>query len=87
MVPVDALGGSDAKGNEAVVHSVLAGAAGPIRDAVLLNAAAGLVALDETADSPLVERIRRAMDRARASIDSGAAASALPRWIDVTRSF
>ncbi|MDQ0734904.1 anthranilate phosphoribosyltransferase [Arthrobacter agilis] len=85
-VPVDALRGTDATGNAGVVRAVLAGHTGPVRDAVVLNAAAGLVALDDTADGDLVDRIRAAMDRARASIDSGAAADVLERWIEATRS-
>ncbi len=87
VVPVDALRGTDATGNAAVVRAVLAGEPGPVRDAVVLNAAAGLVALDEAAEGSLVERIRSAMDRARSSVDSGAAAAVLERWIEVSRSF
>jgi anthranilate phosphoribosyltransferase len=86
VVPVDALRGTDARGNAAVVRAVLAGEAGPVRDAVVLNAAAGLVALDESSEGGLVDRIRSAMDRARASIDSGAAAGVLERWVEVSRS-
>jgi anthranilate phosphoribosyltransferase len=86
LVAVDALKGSDARGNAAVVRSVLAGEAGPVRDAVVLNAAAGLVALDDRAEGPLTERIVTAMGTARAAIDSGAAAGVLERWVDVSRS-
>ncbi|MDN4611521.1 anthranilate phosphoribosyltransferase [Arthrobacter burdickii] len=86
VVPVDALRGTDASGNADVVRAVLGGQAGPVRDAVILNAAAGLVALDETADGGLVDRIRTAMERARTSIDSGAAAGVLERWVEVSRS-
>jgi anthranilate phosphoribosyltransferase len=85
-VPVDALRGTDASGNADVVRAVLGGQTGPVRDAVILNAAAGLVALDETADGGLVDRIRTAMERARTSIDSGAAAGVLERWVEVSRS-
>ena len=85
VVPVDALRGTDATGNAAVVRAVLAGEAGPVRDAVVLNAAAGLVALDEGSEGGLVERVRSAMERARASIDSGAAAGVLERWVEVSR--
>ncbi|MEC5198446.1 anthranilate phosphoribosyltransferase [Arthrobacter sp. PL16] len=86
VVPVDALRGTDAAGNAKVVRAVLGGHAGPVRDAVVLNAAAGLVALDEASDGSLVDRIRTAMERARTSIDSGAGADVLARWIDVSRS-
>jgi anthranilate phosphoribosyltransferase len=87
VVPVDALRGTTAHGNAAVVRAVLAGEEGPVRDAVVLNTAAGLVALDEAADGPLMERIRASMVRARESIDSGAAERTLQRWVEVSRSF
>lgn len=86
VVPVDALRGTDAAGNASVVRAVLSGEVGPVRDAVVLNAAAGLVAFDGSADGDLVGRIRAAMDRARTAIDSGAAASVLERWVEVSRS-
>lgn len=51
-----------------------------MRDAVLLNSAAALVAL-EPADAPLAEQIRAGIERAAASVDSGAAKRALERWV------
>jgi anthranilate phosphoribosyltransferase len=42
-VDATVLRGSDAAFNAAVARDVLAGATGPVRDAVLLNAAAALV--------------------------------------------
>ena len=42
--PVEALRGGDAAFNASVARAVLAGQTGPVRDAVLLNAAAALVA-------------------------------------------
>ncbi|WP_394251908.1 anthranilate phosphoribosyltransferase [Arthrobacter pityocampae] len=87
VVPVDALRGTDAAGNAAVVRSVLGGGTGPVRDAVVLNAAAGLVALDPAAEGSLVDRIAAGMQRARTSIDSGAAAAVLERWVEVSRSY
>lgn len=79
------LRGGDAAANAAVVRSVLAGDKGPVRDAVVLNAAAALVALDPEAEGPLTERLARGLERACASIDSGAAQAALDRWVEVTR--
>ncbi|MHA7262179.1 anthranilate phosphoribosyltransferase [Arthrobacter sp. TMN-37] len=84
---VDALRGTDAAGNALIVRRLLAGDKGPIRDAVVLNAAAGLVALDEDHEEPLVDRLRAATVRARESIDSGAALAALERWVAVSASF
>ncbi len=81
---LDDLRGGDARHNASVVHDVMAGARGPVRDAVVLNAAAGLVAFDRSADGSLVERLKRAAGRAEDAIDSGAARQALQRWVDAT---
>jgi anthranilate phosphoribosyltransferase len=70
---VDSLRGTDAAGTPRLYANSLREMTARVRDAVVLNAAAGLVALDESHEAPLVERIRSAMERARASIDSGAA--------------
>ena len=78
---VEALRGSDAAGNAAVVRQVLAGERGAVRDAVVLNAAAGLVAWDESHSEPLLDRLRDGIARAEASVDSGAAQAALQRWV------
>ncbi|MEV6988575.1 anthranilate phosphoribosyltransferase [Streptomyces sp. NPDC093228] len=80
LVPVEALRGADASYNAEVARRLLDGETGPVRDAVLLNSAAALVAL-ERAEGPLVDRIRAGMDRAAESIDSGAAKSVLDRWV------
>lgn len=79
------LRGGDAAANAAVVLSVLAGERGPVRDAVLLNAAAALVALDPSADGTLTERLQRGLRRAEESVDSGQARKALDRWVQVTQ--
>ena len=79
------LRGGDAVANAAVVRSVLAGDRGPVRDAVVLNAAAALVALDASAEGPLMQRLAAAVRRAEAAIDEGRAQAALDRWIEVTR--
>lgn len=77
---LEELRGADAVHNARVVHEVLQGARGPIRDTVVLNAAAGMVAHDEQASGSFAERISAAMQRAEQSLDSGAAAGALQRW-------
>ena len=56
------------------------------RDAVLLNAAVGLVAVDADASRPLADRIRDKMAVAAESIDSGAAQAVLDRWVAFSRS-
>jgi anthranilate phosphoribosyltransferase len=84
-VTVEELRGGDAKANAAVVRDVLAGKGGAARDAVLVNAAAGLVAFDLTAEGPFLERMRSALARAAQSIDSGAAAAVLDKWVSLTQ--
>ncbi|MFJ4470614.1 anthranilate phosphoribosyltransferase [Streptomyces sp. NPDC089424] len=80
LVPVEALRGADASYNAEVARRLLDGEPGPVRDAVLLNAAAALVAL-EPGDEPLAARIGAGMARAAEAIDSGAAGRVLERWV------
>lgn len=84
LVPVEALRGADASYNAEVARRVLAGEPGPVRDAVLLNSAAALVAF-EPGEGTLTEQIGRAMTRAAESIDSGSAAGTLERWAAATK--
>lgn len=79
LVPVEALRGADPEYNADVARRLLDGETGPVRDAVLLNSAAALVAL-EAGEGPLADRIRAGMEKARESIDSGAAKRTLERW-------
>ena len=79
---LDDLRGADAAHNAAVARDVLAGATGPVRDAVLLNAAAALAA-HEGGDGDLLDRLAQGHERAVASLDSGAAAALLSRWVQV----
>lgn len=83
LVPVEALRGADASYNADVARRLLAGETGPVRDAVLLNSAAALVAL-EPGEASLTEQIRAGMERAAESIDSGAARRVLERWVAAT---
>lgn len=75
-----ALRGGGPDYNAEVARTVLAGGQGPVRDAVLLSAAAGLAAL-EGLDKPVVERLARGVERAAHALDSGAAAAVLDRWV------
>ena len=86
LTSVEALAGRDGAHNATLVRALLAGEKGPIRDAVLLNAAAGLTAADPEADAPLMDRLAANMRRAAESLDSGAAADVLDRWIEFSRS-
>jgi anthranilate phosphoribosyltransferase len=80
LVPVAALRGADAAHNADVARRLLAGETGPVRDAVLLNSAAALVALTP-GQGTLTEQIASRLEQAAQSIDSGAAAAALERWV------
>lgn len=83
--PATELRGGDAAHNAGVAREVLAGAFGPVRDAVLLNAAAALVAYDGPTAEPVAEQLRAALPRAAEAVDSGAAAAVLAAWIDGSR--
>jgi len=83
---LDDLRGADAAHNAAVTRSFLAGETGPVRDAVLLNAAAALVAYDGVEPGPVGDQIAAALPRAAQAVDSGAAAAVLDRWLTVSRS-
>lgn len=80
LVPVEALRGADASYNADVARRLLAGETGPVRDAVLLNAAAALVAL-EPGDAPLDDQLAAGLARAATAVDSGAAKQSLERWV------
>jgi anthranilate phosphoribosyltransferase len=80
-----ALTGGDAAFNAAVFERVLDGEKSAVRDAVLLNAGAGIAAF-EAADGELEERLAAGLERARESIDSGAGRDVLTRWVETTQS-
>jgi anthranilate phosphoribosyltransferase len=83
--PPDALRGGDAAVNAEVFRRVVGGEPGPVRDAVLLNAAAALAAYEERAER-LHDALAAGMARAAAAVDDGRAATLLDRWITVSRS-
>ena len=76
------LRGADAAFNAKVARAVLAGERGPVRDAVLLNAAAGIAAFDGFSGG-LEASLRAGLERAASAVDSGAAGASLDRWIAV----
>jgi anthranilate phosphoribosyltransferase len=79
------LRGADAAFNAGVARDLLAGQRGPVRDAVLLNAAAALAAQGGFG-TDLSGALKAGLDRAAQSIDSGAAASVLERWVALAQS-
>ncbi|MET0901007.1 MAG: anthranilate phosphoribosyltransferase, partial [Mycobacterium sp.] len=74
--------GGDAQSNAAEARSVFGGATGPVRDAVVLNAAGAMVAhAGLTASAEWLPSWERGLERAAAAIDSGAAEQLLAKWI------
>ncbi len=85
--PADLVGGGPPE-NAAIATAVIGGATGPVRTAVLLNAAAAIVAFDGiTTQDPAVfiEALRGGLERAARSIDGGGAADTLQRWCAVSQ--
>ncbi len=85
LVSMRDLVGGDAVANAETVRRTVAGERGPVRDIVLLNAAAALAAWRVHADPrqgdrPMRERLRETLVVAADAIDSGAAAATLERW-------
>jgi anthranilate phosphoribosyltransferase len=84
-VPPDALRGADRVFNAGVLRDVLAGGAPGVRDVVLLNAAAAIAAYDGLTAERLHDALARGLRLAAESIDSGAAAALLDRWVASSR--
>lgn len=76
---LDQLAVGDPDANAAVARSVLEGEPGPLRDMVLLNAAAGLVVAD------LVDDLADGVQRAARAVDDGAALRVLGELVAVSR--
>ncbi|BDY32638.1 anthranilate phosphoribosyltransferase [Mycolicibacterium mageritense DSM 44476 = CIP 104973] len=79
---ISELVGGDAATNAASTRAVLGGAKGPVRDAVVLNAAGAMVAHAGLAsDAQWVPAWESGLARATEAIDSGAAEKLLARWV------
>ncbi|MQA05306.1 MAG: anthranilate phosphoribosyltransferase [Streptosporangiales bacterium] len=81
---VSDLTGGDPAYNAGVARDIFSGKGGPVRDTVLLNAAAAL-AVATPSEASLVERLRSGVAAAAEAIDSGAASDLLDRWAAATR--
>jgi len=86
---IDQLRGGDAAHNAEIARRTLAGEEGPVRDIVLLNAAAGLVSWELAQDAALAEqdiraRFREQLARAVEAVESGAAVAKLDAWVAAT---
>ena len=80
----DALRGGDPAFNAGVFRRLVEGEPGPVRDAVLLNAAAALAAYDQRGGR-LHDALAAGMTRAAAAVDDGRAVALLDRWIAVSK--
>ncbi len=74
------LRGGDAAFNAAAAERTFAGETGPVRDAVLLNAAAAFAA-QARFPGALTDALRAGIARAAETVDSGAATALLTRWV------
>ena len=81
----DLVGGNAAVNAEAI-REVVSGKPGPVRDIVVLNAAAALVAYGKPAPGRLEDDFADELEQARQAIDSGAAQTKLREWIEATQS-
>ena len=84
LASAEALRGADAAFNADVARRLLAGEPGPVRDAVLINAAAAVAAL-HPADGSVTERLAATLPVVTESLESGAAAAALDRWVTASQ--
>ena len=84
---LSALTGGDAQQNATEAREVLGGAKGPIRDAVVLNAAGAMVAhAGLSSGAEWWPAWESGLSRAVEAIDSGAAEQLLARWVRFTQS-
>jgi anthranilate phosphoribosyltransferase len=77
--PVEAIRGGDPAHNAKALKALLDGVPGPYRDAVLFNAAATLLVAGAATSWT------DGAEKAAESLDSGAAAGLLARWIEIAR--
>lgn len=90
VASLDDIRGGDAAHNAGVLRRTLAGEQGAVRDIVLLNAAAGIVAFRLSQDPSqaqrnMIERLAEARDEAAAAIDDGRAEAKLAAWIEASQ--
>lgn len=83
--PPGALRGGDPAANAEVFRRVLAGEQGPVRDAVLLNAAAALATFAER-PAGLHDALAAGLERAAAAVDDGRARARLDHWVQTSQS-
>ena len=79
--PRAAVRGGEPAANAEAMRRVFTGQEGPMRDFVLLNAAAALIVADRAED------LREGVNLAARTIDEGAAMNTLEHYVRLTRSF
>jgi anthranilate phosphoribosyltransferase len=85
VASAEELRGGDTARNAEVVRRTLDGEQGPVRDAVLLNAAAALAVYDGP-DAPVEDALAAGLAKAAEAVDSGAARATLDRWVAASAS-
>ena len=78
----ESLRGGDVAVNLGAAHDLFAGKTGPVRDAVVLNAAAALAA-HAGLSGDLLADLRVGLERAQTAIDSGDCVTTVERWREV----
>ncbi|MFC2071430.1 anthranilate phosphoribosyltransferase [Chloroflexota bacterium] len=78
---LDSLRGGTVDENATLLRNILAGAAGPQQDVVLMNAGAALLAGDR------VDTLQKGIDLAQEALDSGQALAKLEQLINISQSF
>jgi anthranilate phosphoribosyltransferase len=84
---VETLVGGTPEENAAILRSVLGGEKGPRREAVVINAAAGIVVGRRTKHPAGLPALKEGMKIAEAAIDSGRALEKLEKLIKLSRSY
>ena len=82
--PISALVGGEADYNASVARRIFAGERGAPRDAVLLNAAAGISAFKGDFSLSVEQQFANGLVLATAAVDSGKATSVLENWAAMT---
>ena len=83
--PISSLVGGDSVENARITNAIFAGEPGAHRDAVVLNAAAAIAAYLGNFELSLHERMKIGIERAIGAIDSGACATLVKQWVELSK--
>ncbi len=84
---VETLAGGTPEENAAILRSVLEGEKGPRREAVVMNAAAGIVVGKRTKHPSGLPALKEGVEIAQETIDSGRALDKLEKLIKLSQSY